>query len=126
MSPKAKSAAKKAAETQKRRAAGKKAAAKRKHRAAGKKAAKSSVQITVAKRTAKNRAKKKPVQSAHAPAAPAVPSAIDKTEELPLPTAMPETSVTVAESSEHSADPTASLKAEIEALRNARWGRRYR
>jgi hypothetical protein len=124
MSPKAKSAGKKATETQKRRAAGKKAAAKRKHRAAGKKGAKTRVQRAVATRTAETRAKKKPVQSAPAPAAPAVPSAIDKTEEPPLPIAMPETSVTIAESSEPSADPTASLKAEIEALRNARWGRR--
>ncbi len=64
MSPKAKSAGKKAAATRKHRAAGRKAAATRKHRAAGKKAAKTRVRKAAAKKAAATRAHKKQVAAA--------------------------------------------------------------
>jgi hypothetical protein len=72
MSPKRKTAGKKAVATRKRQAAGKKAAATRKRRAAAKKA--------VATRVRKK-------EEAVAPPAtmPRVPSAVDKTEEPPAP-----------------------------------------
>jgi hypothetical protein len=85
MSPKRKTAGKKAAATRKRQAAGKKAAATRKHRAAGKKAAATRKRRAAAKKAVATRVRKK--QEAVAPPAttPRVPSAVDRTEELPAP-----------------------------------------
>ncbi len=115
-----KSARKKAAETRKRKAAGQKAATTRKHRAAGIKAAEKRKHRAAGKKAATTRIEKKQpaVASAPSPVLPHIPPAIDRTdEELPAPT--PETAVTAEETSEN---PTASLRASIEALRNARWG----
>ena len=59
MSPKRKSAGKKAASTRKRRAAAKKAVATRKHRAAGRKAARTRTRRAAASKAAATRARKK-------------------------------------------------------------------
>jgi hypothetical protein len=122
MSPKHKSAGQKAAEARKRRAAGKMAAAKRKHRAAGKKAAKTRVRKAAATKAASTRARKKQEFVAPPATMPHIPSAVDKTEELPSP--ISEAQSTAAETSEPGTNPTASLRTEIEGLRNRRWGRR--
>jgi hypothetical protein len=85
MSPKRKTAGKKAAETRKRQAAGKKAAATRKHRAAGKKASATRKRRAGAKKAVATRVRKK--QEAAAPPATMfrAPRAVDTTEELPAP-----------------------------------------
>jgi hypothetical protein len=85
MSPKAKSAGKKAAATRKHRAAGRKAAATHKHRAAGKKAAKTRVRKAAAKKAAAIRARKK--RAAAAP--PAVTRTIGKAEIREVPATAP-------------------------------------
>jgi hypothetical protein len=85
MSPKRKTAGKKAAETRKRRAAGKKAAATRKHRAAGKKAAATRKRRAAAKKAVVTSVRKKQEGVTPPPETPQVPSAIDTTEELPAP-----------------------------------------
>ena len=118
MSPKRQTPGKKAVQTRKRKAAATKAAATHKHRAAGMKAA-------AARKTADARARKKPSQPVHVP--PTLreiqtPPAAQETEE-PAPTPPPEKSVPKAETSEPS-NPNASLRASMEALRNARWGKR--
>jgi len=74
MSPKRKSAGKKAASTRRRRAAGKKAAATRKHRAAGRKAAATRTRRAAPRKAAATRSRKKeaaltqPVQVQEPPA----------------------------------------------------------
>ena len=74
MSPKRKSAGKKAASTRRRRAAGKKAAATRKHRAAGRKAAATRTRRAAPRKAAATRSRKKeaaltqPVQVGEPPA----------------------------------------------------------
>jgi len=74
MSPKRKSAGKKAASTRRRRAAGKKAAATRKHRAAGRKAATTRTRRAAPRKAAATRSRKKeaaltqPVQVQEPPA----------------------------------------------------------
>jgi hypothetical protein len=85
MSPKRKTAGKKAAATRKLRAAGKKAAATRKHHAAGKKAAKTRVGKAAAKKAASTRARKKQEVVAPPLPMPQAPNAIDTSEELPAP-----------------------------------------
>jgi hypothetical protein len=85
MSPKAKSAGKKGAQTKKRRAAAKKAAAKKKHRAAGKKAVATRKRHATAKKAADTRARKKEETVVPPATMLQAPSAVDKTEELPAP-----------------------------------------
>jgi hypothetical protein len=105
MSPKAKSAGKKAAETRKRGAAGKKTAAKRKHRAAGIKAASRRKHRAAGKKAKATLEAKRQAAAAPTPAPTVVhvPPAIDRTEESQ--TATPETFANLAETSDPSATP---------------------
>jgi hypothetical protein len=73
MSPKRKSAGKKAAATGKRRTAGRKAAATRKHRAAGVKAAATRKRKVAARKAVAPRVQKKPPAATPQPAAPDPP-----------------------------------------------------
>ena len=73
MSPKRKSAGKKAAATRKRSAAFRKAAAMRKHRAAGRKAAATRKRRTAGRKAAATRAQKKQPAAVPQPAAPETP-----------------------------------------------------
>ncbi len=111
-------AAKKAAAKSKHHAASVKAVAKRKHQAAGKKAAKIRMLKVGAKKAAVARKAKK--QQAAAPA-PVEISAPPESPTIPA----TETPVTVAKIEEVSAlSSTASLRASMEALRQARWAKR--
>ncbi len=84
MSPKRKSAGKKAAQTRKRRAAGKKAAASRKHRAASTKAAKTKKHRAAGTKAAATRATKKQEPVVPPPTAEET-AALDVSDELPAP-----------------------------------------